>query len=146
MSSSKVIQHQICPDGWRRYGETCFHLEMEKLPFSEAEKRCQEKNSTIFTANSLDEWDEVTSFTPPGSWTWIDVKGENSTAQWRGALDASSLNWLVKPFSPSSNGWTTTTSCAAYRNMEPPLPSHVFFYPCSSQYHSICKRKIGFHV
>ncbi|EYC15778.1 hypothetical protein Y032_0036g3353 [Ancylostoma ceylanicum] len=146
MSSSKVIQHQICPDGWRRYGETCFYVEMERLPFDMAEARCKDKNSTIFVADSLDEWDEIMGFTPPDSWTWIDVKGENGTAQWRGALDASNLNWLIQPFSPAANGWTTTTSCAAYRNMDSPPSSHVFFYPCSSQYRSICKRKIGFHV
>ncbi|RCN52044.1 hypothetical protein ANCCAN_01832, partial [Ancylostoma caninum] len=110
MSSSQVIPHQICPDGWRRYAETCFYLEIEKLPFSEAEKRCNDKNSTIFVADSLHEWDEVMSFTPPGSWTWIDVRGENGTAQWRGALDASSLQSvllffleLIPPFPPLAN-------------------------------------------
>ncbi|EPB71542.1 hypothetical protein ANCCEY_09364 [Ancylostoma ceylanicum] len=71
MSSSKVIQHQICPDGWRRYGETCFYVEMERLPFDMAEARCKDKNSTIFVADSLDEWELANTAVLSGS-EWMD--------------------------------------------------------------------------
>ncbi|KHJ74763.1 hypothetical protein OESDEN_25621, partial [Oesophagostomum dentatum] len=51
-----IIVEEVCPDGWRRYGDSCYYVEMDKLDFDTAEKRCFEKGATMFAADSMDEW------------------------------------------------------------------------------------------
>ncbi|VDP07798.1 unnamed protein product [Heligmosomoides polygyrus] len=48
--------------------------------------------------------------------------------------------WLVTPFSSSVNGWSAAATCVAYYNMDTYSSTYVYFYPCSSLFHSVCER------
>ncbi|VDM83949.1 unnamed protein product [Strongylus vulgaris] len=160
LSNTQIIQHQvsfgarICTDGWIRRGESCYHIEMEKMDFISAKMRCRDENATIFKADSLDEWSEIMKLTPH-YWTWIGLVQEYNETKLYGVVDLANIsilfmslsrNWLMKPFSPTSNGWSPTSKCAAYHNRNYVALNYVHFYPCNNQYHSICKKNIGFHV
>ncbi|EPB73172.1 lectin C-type domain protein [Ancylostoma ceylanicum] len=142
----ELDRSQVCPDGWRRYGDSCYYVEMEKLDYNRAEQRCSAKGATMLAADTLEEWDEVMTFTPQYFWTWTgitqDRDGEGPHFK-GGALDASRVNWLVKSSSSASNGWTSASRCAAYYNMDLVASNYVYFYPCSNLYYSICKKSLG---
>ncbi|KHJ84470.1 hypothetical protein OESDEN_15816 [Oesophagostomum dentatum] len=109
LNERQPVQHQICPDGWKRHGEFCYYIEMEKLDLDTAKLRCKEKNSTIFQANNLDEWTEVIKMTPY-SWTWTGIVQEDSEKTSEGILDVTKVQklacetvfpaskWLVEEF------------------------------------------------
>ncbi|KIH61249.1 hypothetical protein ANCDUO_08484 [Ancylostoma duodenale] len=106
---------QICPDGWRRYGDSCYYVEMEKLDYNRAEQRCSAKGATMLAADTLEEW----------------------------LKSADSRNWLVKSSTSASNGWSSASKCAAYYNVDLVASNYVYFYPCSNLYYSICKKSLG---
>ncbi|KHJ93370.1 hypothetical protein OESDEN_06720 [Oesophagostomum dentatum] len=100
----------------------------------------------MFAADSMDEWNEVMSFTPLYFWAWTGIVQEEATdAPYvkGGQLDASKVNWLVKTSSSLANGWSVASKCAAYYNMDLIASNYVYFYPCSYQYYSICEKDLG---
>ncbi|KAK6049209.1 lectin C-type domain protein [Cooperia oncophora] len=142
-----ISPEKVCPDGFRRIEDSCFYIEMEKLSYDQAEKRCSDKGGSLFAPVSQAQWnhlqDEVTSMTPPYFWTWTGIKKTTPTEdphfKIEGAMDASSVNWLMRPYSDASNGWSSMATCAAFYNMEKSTSNYVYFYPCSLQYHSVCQ-------
>lgn len=117
---------------------------MEKLDFPSAVIRCSQKGGTIFSPSSLEQWNEVTSMTPAYFWTWTGIvqqtDAEEPHFKGPGAMDAGKVNWLVKPFTVAANGWTIASKCAAFYNTGIGSSNYVFFYPCTSLYHSICQK------
>ncbi|KIH67261.1 hypothetical protein ANCDUO_02412 [Ancylostoma duodenale] len=140
--TSEVNQSEICPDGWKAFGDSCYYVETERLVYYEAETRCHEKGAELFAADSLVEWFEVMDFAPSFSWSWTGIYVEEEEVQWSGALDAYELNWLWKPFSSEANGFTNDSRCAAHFNMNLDYCNYVRFYSCSSRYYSICKKNL----
>lgn len=139
-------------------------MESEKLDLTSAERKCNEKGATLFVADSIEEFNEVMKETPTYFWSWIGL-GQGATdtypkwhvasaspfrcivsdaalPSWEGqyGMDPSQLKWLVTPFSSSVNGWSAAATCVAYYNMDTYSSTYVYFYPCSSLFHSVCER------
>ncbi|VDK66030.1 unnamed protein product [Cylicostephanus goldi] len=157
-----------CPAGWKQYGSSCYYVEMEKMDYQTAERRCMEKGATMFGADSIMEYvslgyvslpysycilivlsnflqEEVMYITPLFYWSWIGVvrQHDNMPIQFaNGALDTSSINWLFKTGPPTQNGWSPTFNCAAHYNSGTTSTNYVYFYPCNYAYHSICKKRL----
>lgn len=68
-----VNQTEKCPDGWLRFADSCYWIEKEFLGFAKAEKKCFEKQSTLFVANSLEEWDTIRQLAPENYFSWIGL-------------------------------------------------------------------------
>lgn len=156
----------VCPDGWIRYQESCYYIEIEKMDLPRAERACNEKGATMFVANSIEEFNQVMKEAPLYYWSWIglgqgpsdvypkwQVAGEPAgfrcavasdvgPVSWNGGygLDPRQLKWLVTPFSSGVNGWSSAATCVAYYNTDVYSSTYVYFYPCSSLYHSVCER------
>ncbi|KIH48478.1 hypothetical protein ANCDUO_21452 [Ancylostoma duodenale] len=62
-----------CPDSWLRFRESCYFIEKTKMEFSDAESTCYEKGSTMFVANSLEEFDVVMKSAALNFWTWTSL-------------------------------------------------------------------------
>lgn len=155
----------ICPDGWIRYQDSCYFIEMEKMDLPRAEKACNEKGATLFVANSIEEFNQIMKEAPLYYWSWIGLgQGPSDTfpkwqvgepgafkcavasdvgpVSWSGmyGMDPRQLKWLVTPFSSGANGWSSAATCVAYYNIDVFSSTYVYFYPCSSLYHSVCER------
>ena len=155
----------VCPDGWIRYLDSCYYIETEKMDLASAERACNEKGATLFVADSLEEFNQVMKETPLYYWSWIGlgqgptdtypkwkVAGEPSqfrcavpcetSVSWDGmyGMDPSQLKWLVKPFSSAVNGWSSAATCVGHYNIDVFSSTYLYFYPCSSLYHSVCER------
>ncbi|VDL72927.1 unnamed protein product [Nippostrongylus brasiliensis] len=137
----------ICPDGYKRYANSCYYVEMQKMDYESAVRNCEKMGASVFSASSLEEWNEVMAMTPAYYWTWTGIQQEAGDVlpQFKGAdrMDTSNINWLMKPFSSTGNGWSSMSTCAAFYNMNMPTSNYVYFYPCSLQYHSICQRNLS---
>uniref|UniRef100_A0A7I5E7A1 C-type lectin domain-containing protein n=1 Tax=Haemonchus contortus TaxID=6289 RepID=A0A7I5E7A1_HAECO len=134
---------KTCPEGFQQIDGSCFYIETDKLSYDQAEMRCKQKGATMFAPSSKAVWDEVMAMTPPYFWTWTGITQDTSADvphfQEAVAMDTSAVNWLIRPFSSVSNGWSTVSTCAAFYNIEMSSSNYVYFYPCSLQYHSICQ-------
>ncbi|PIO70491.1 hypothetical protein TELCIR_07661 [Teladorsagia circumcincta] len=57
--------------------------------------------------------------------------------------DSEEEKWLITPFSSIANGWSILATCAAFYNTESYHTSaYLYFYTCSTLYHSICERNM----
>ncbi|RCN46102.1 hypothetical protein ANCCAN_07874 [Ancylostoma caninum] len=155
----------VCPDGWIRYQQSCYYMEMAKMDMQSAERACNEKGGSLFVADSIGEFNEVMKESPLYFWSWIGL-GQNeagglprwhaqsgpssfkclpadySNLVWDGAygMNPAELKWLVTPFNSYSNGWSTAATCVAHYNIDTYASTYLYFYPCSYQFHSICER------
>ncbi|CCD65631.1 C-type lectin domain-containing protein [Caenorhabditis elegans] len=139
-----------CPDGWVRFSDSCYWIEQHKQSFAEAEKRCYEKNATLFVVNSQDEWDAVREHFPQTGYTWIGLvrfthfeKSQDAPIwQTEGAVNPTRLNWLIRPYKPVSNGWSALANCAAHFSaaINWDASAYTYFQPCSFKFYSICER------
>ncbi|PIO61248.1 hypothetical protein TELCIR_17235 [Teladorsagia circumcincta] len=52
------IHHQQarCARGWVEYHDSCYFIERYKMRFDKAEVNCLQKGSTMFVADSMEEW------------------------------------------------------------------------------------------
>ncbi|KAK5980489.1 C-type lectin domain-containing protein [Trichostrongylus colubriformis] len=134
---------ELCPDRFKQIDDACFHIVSEKLSYDQAERRCEQLGATMFSPTSIGQWREVISRTPKYYWTWTGIQKESEMDEPRfqgeTAMHAEEVNWLIRPFSALSNGWSTVSTCAAHYNLDIASSNYVYFYPCSVQYHAICQ-------
>ncbi|KAK6043944.1 hypothetical protein COOONC_18551 [Cooperia oncophora] len=117
------------------------------------------------------EFNEVMKETPPYFWSWIGLGqcATDSFPRWQVAgpdgsshmsvcianddfgkpsfvgyegLDPLQLKWLILPFSSVPNGWSSIANCVGFYNMNSYSSSYLYFYPCSSLFHSVCERNL----
>ncbi|EGT47679.1 hypothetical protein CAEBREN_20395 [Caenorhabditis brenneri] len=147
---SAVNQTEKCADGWLRFADSCYFIESEPMGFAKAERNCFQKQSTLFVANSIEEWDAISSHAKEAYFSWIGLvrfthyEKTEQLPRWQteGAINPAKINWLIKPFKPVSNGWTQFANCAASYKSPAKLESasYTFFYPCTYLLYSICER------
>lgn len=68
-----IDQSDRCPDGWLRYSDSCYFIETESLGFAKAERKCHDKQATLFVANSMEEWDAVRDHAEKSVLSWIGL-------------------------------------------------------------------------
>ena len=68
-----INQTEKCPDGWVRFSDSCYFYETELLGFAKAERKCYDKQATLFVANSFEEWDLVRTRTEKSHFSWIGL-------------------------------------------------------------------------
>ncbi|KJH50679.1 lectin C-type domain protein [Dictyocaulus viviparus] len=146
-TSAKSIRGK-CPIGFKRFGSSCYFVELERLTFSQAERNCIEMGATLFAPETEQEWREVMTLAPLYAWTWsgITQNGMDQTPQWKGTsntMNAATVNWLIKPFSSISNGWSMISKCAAYYNLGLEQSNYVYYYSCMLPFFSICEKPIN---
>ncbi|CAB02756.1 C-type lectin domain-containing protein 87 [Caenorhabditis elegans] len=145
-----VNQTEKCPDGWLRFADSCYWIEKELLGFAKAERNCFEKQSTLFVANSIEEWDAIRVQAKEAFFSWIGLvrfthyEKLEQLPRWQteGALNPTKINWLIKPYKPLFNGWSSLANCAASYKSPSSLESasYTYFYPCTYMLYSICER------
>ncbi|EYB96507.1 hypothetical protein Y032_0149g2680 [Ancylostoma ceylanicum] len=133
-----------CPDSWLRFRDSCYFIEKTRMELSDAESSCYEKGATLFTANSLEEFDVVMRSAALNFWSWTGLVQFDTMTQpkWLsyGGVEPTRLKWLVSPYTSASNGRTAASECVAYYNSEVKIASYNYFYPCNLQFGSICER------
>ncbi|WKX97363.1 hypothetical protein Q1695_013205 [Nippostrongylus brasiliensis] len=119
----------ICPDEYKRYANLCYYIEMQKMDYESAVKNCEKMSASMFSASSLEEWNEVMAMTPTYFWTWTGIQQEAGDVlpQFKGSdrMDTSKISWLMKPFSSAGNGWSSMSTCAAFYNMNMPTSNYL---------------------
>ncbi|KAL6736828.1 hypothetical protein Aduo_007134 [Ancylostoma duodenale] len=138
-----------CPRGWSQYLDSCYHVENRTMSLPKAEKQCAAKGATLFVANSLEEFNNITRLAPRNLLSWIGLAqfDERTSPIWQttSGIEPSSLKWLVTPFSSVANGWSAASRCAAHYNSDVETARYTYFYPCESLFSSICENNFTFN-
>ncbi|CAB3400642.1 unnamed protein product [Caenorhabditis bovis] len=149
-----------CPDGWVTFADSCYWVEQEKFSYAKAEEKCYEKNATLLVLNSQDEWDALRQHTPKTYYTWLGLIRLTNDSRWlrsnevandgqdtpvwqtEGAVNPTKINWLVRPYGPLVNGWSSVSNCVAHFRPAVDIENtdYVFYYPCNYEFYSICER------
>ncbi|XP_070971762.1 fibronectin-like [Oncorhynchus clarkii lewisi] len=74
-----------CPEGWRRFGCSCYYLSTEKKSWEESRQDCLEREADLVIINSEEEqtfingfksvkyaWIGLTDSVTEGTWKWVD--------------------------------------------------------------------------
>ncbi|KAE9415660.1 hypothetical protein Angca_005239, partial [Angiostrongylus cantonensis] len=132
----------VCPSNWTRFRDSCYYFETTKMRYDLAEVRCLEKGSTLFVADSMEEWLTVLSQTPLHYWSWIGLEQQDDEKQPRwttpGGMNVSEIDWLLNPSTSEMNGWSLIAKCVGYFHSS--VISYAFFYYCGISFNSICER------
>ncbi|KAK6057365.1 lectin C-type domain protein [Cooperia oncophora] len=131
-----------CPSGWVEYRDSCYFIEHVKMRFDKAEVRCLERGSTMFVADSMEEWTKVMSLTPVNdlTWTGLEQEDDENTPLWKepGGMNPRHIDWLVPPGDSSSNGWNSGANCVA--RFHTTYKSYSYFYYCGLEFYSVCEK------
>ncbi|XP_067334033.1 C-type lectin domain family 6 member A-like [Channa argus] len=87
------IQGKICPEGWKRFGCSCYFKSSEKKSWSESRKDCENRESDLVIINSKEEQKMVSELTKNGeSWIGLRTEQPDSGGKYQGKwVDGSTL-------------------------------------------------------
>uniref|UniRef100_A0A8C7JQ35 Uncharacterized protein n=1 Tax=Oncorhynchus kisutch TaxID=8019 RepID=A0A8C7JQ35_ONCKI len=82
---STTLTTGSCPEGWRRFGCSCYYLSTEKKSWEESRQDCLERGADLVIINSKEEqtfingfesvnfsWIGLTDSVTEGTWKWVD--------------------------------------------------------------------------
>ncbi|KAK6738441.1 hypothetical protein RB195_020508 [Necator americanus] len=140
---------QGCSNGWHKYHDSCYFMDNPLMDFEKAQIKCWDFGGTLLLAENLEEYRFATEYSKPNTWSWVGITLDEHFhhPQWvnSGGINATAVNWLVKPFNPFANGWSTKAKCAAHLNSRVASASFMFFFPCNVQLFSICEKNLTLH-
>ncbi|XP_071264252.1 receptor-type tyrosine-protein phosphatase H-like isoform X1 [Salvelinus alpinus] len=85
-----------CPEGWRRFGCSCYYLSTEKKSWEKSRQDCLERGADLVIINSEEEqtfingfksfnfaWIGLTDSVTKGPWKWVDDTPLTTARYWR---------------------------------------------------------------
>uniref|UniRef100_A0A8C7W0F8 C-type lectin domain-containing protein n=1 Tax=Oncorhynchus mykiss TaxID=8022 RepID=A0A8C7W0F8_ONCMY len=82
---STTFTTRSCPEGWRRFGCSCYYLSTERKSWEESRQDCLERGADLVIINSEEEqtfingfksvsyvWIGLTDSVTEGTWKWVD--------------------------------------------------------------------------
>ncbi|KAM9399008.1 receptor-type tyrosine-protein phosphatase H-like isoform 3-T3 [Salvelinus alpinus] len=136
-----------CPEGWRRFGCSCYYLSTERKAWNESRQDCLERGADLVIINSEEEqtfingfesfslaWIGLTDSVTKGTWKWVD--GTPLTTPWylrgRGLGDRTDWNCGFNYYQSSEQRGWMGYDCSASLHWICEKASHKFFL-CSSE-------------
>ncbi|KIH46000.1 lectin C-type domain protein [Ancylostoma duodenale] len=128
-----------CPNGWMRFRDSCYYFERKKMTFDKAEVRCLERDSMLFMADSVEEWNAIMKHTPTNYFTWAGLKQREGEREPRwtspGGIKATQIDWM----STGLSGWNENAKCVARYNSDASKPYSSFYF-CGMDFFSVCEK------
>uniref|UniRef100_A0A7N6AMA4 C-type lectin domain-containing protein n=1 Tax=Anabas testudineus TaxID=64144 RepID=A0A7N6AMA4_ANATE len=78
----KTVAEKFCPEGWRKFGCSCYFKSSDKTTWSESIRDCQNRGSDLVMINSKEEQEFVTKLNMNEEF-WIGLKTEWTEQQWK---------------------------------------------------------------
>ncbi|XP_042172301.1 fibronectin-like isoform X2 [Oncorhynchus tshawytscha] len=71
-----------CPEGWRRFGCSCYYLSTEEKSWEESRQDCLERGADLVIINSEEEQTFINGF-EPDSYAWIGLTDSVTEGTWK---------------------------------------------------------------
>uniref|UniRef100_A0A8C7K6J5 C-type lectin domain-containing protein n=1 Tax=Oncorhynchus kisutch TaxID=8019 RepID=A0A8C7K6J5_ONCKI len=84
-TEKEQLQNSSCPEGWRRFGCSCYYLSTEEKSWEESRQDCLERGADLVIINNEEEqtfingyksvkyaWIGLTDSVTEGTWKWVD--------------------------------------------------------------------------
>ncbi|XP_041867735.1 C-type lectin domain family 4 member F-like [Melanotaenia boesemani] len=75
----KKIEEICCPDGWKRFGRSCYFISTESKTWSESRNDCQERGADLVIINSKEEQEFVSKLS---KYFWIGLQWKEHGWKW----------------------------------------------------------------
>ncbi|XP_029919739.1 centrosomal protein of 135 kDa-like [Myripristis murdjan] len=105
------IEERSCPEGWNRFGCSCYYTSTESDTWWQSREKCQSKGADLVVINSKEEQDFVRGLKMKGaSWIglWTEWKQQSWTWEWVDKSPITVTYWRSQPQNPRSQA---TASC-----------------------------------
>ncbi|KAF3706998.1 C-type lectin domain family 4 member A [Channa argus] len=127
---------KLCPEGWKRFGCSCYFKSTERKSWSESRKNCENRESYLVIINNKEEQDFVTELNQHEE-SWIGL-----WKQWSETEKKYQWKWLDGS-QPTETFWATgeqhpTGFYAAYCDQQGRWRSEQYYYDKNW----ICEKKI----
>ncbi|XP_032367612.1 CD209 antigen isoform X1 [Etheostoma spectabile] len=117
MQLKNRTEDTICPDGWTRYGCSCYFKSKEKKKWEDSRDDCQQRGAYLVVINSKEDQKFVTELSKDGE-SWIGILNEMTRWIWHW-VDGSVLPRTYWPESQDYDGqvfdyydtWHASTCC-----------------------------------
>uniref|UniRef100_A0AAQ6IQ16 C-type lectin domain-containing protein n=1 Tax=Anabas testudineus TaxID=64144 RepID=A0AAQ6IQ16_ANATE len=76
------IEGKFCPEGWTRFGCSCYFKSTEKKTWSESRTDCENRGSDLVTINSKEEQNFITELKVNGE-SWIGLRTRRTERGWK---------------------------------------------------------------
>ncbi|KAL1023925.1 hypothetical protein UPYG_G00049080 [Umbra pygmaea] len=124
---------KVCPDGWIKFGSSCYYISTEKKTWDESREDCLQRGGDLVIINSLEEqtflnfmkveaWIGLTDTLTKGKWIWVDHTALSTPTYWgpQEPNGAVGMNCAITRFSSSGPGswWDWLCSGKSFRICE----------------------------
>ncbi|XP_026203059.1 CD209 antigen-like protein A [Anabas testudineus] len=107
------IEGKFCPEGWTRFGCSCYFKSTEKKTWSESRTDCENRGSDLVTINSKEEQNFITELKVNGE-SWIGLRTRRTERGWKWEwVDGSPLSkqfWAAGQGHPTD--WFYASCCS----------------------------------
>uniref|UniRef100_A0AAZ3RGV9 Uncharacterized protein n=1 Tax=Oncorhynchus tshawytscha TaxID=74940 RepID=A0AAZ3RGV9_ONCTS len=79
---STTLTTGSCPEGWRRFGCSCYYLSTEEKSWEESRQDCLERGADLVIINSEEEQTFINGF-EPDSYAWIGLTDSVTEGTWK---------------------------------------------------------------
>ncbi|XP_047460701.1 CD209 antigen-like protein E isoform X3 [Mugil cephalus] len=130
----KVIEGKLCPEGWKRFGCSCYFKSTQRKSWFESRTDCQSKGADLVTINNKEEQEFVRSLSMnEESWIGLENTWTSQRYEWKW-VDGSPL---TEPFWASGEPRYSYATCCNQQG------KWTSIYYSSNKKNWICEKQIS---
>ena len=91
-----------CQNGWSRYENKCYKVFLDKIPFFNANAKCEEHDGSLAKSSNYEVNNFLKGLIPTNNNVWLGAKLENASWNWLDGSNISQFHW--DNIQPNGNG------------------------------------------
>ncbi|XP_046892254.1 CD209 antigen-like protein C isoform X2 [Hypomesus transpacificus] len=100
-----------CPDGWKKYYNSCYFLSDKKQSWYDSRQDCRRKGADLVIIESSDEQEFISSILGKTS-PWIGLSDRDTEGTWKWVDGTVPTTTYWRQYQPDNGGWGAKEDCA----------------------------------